>query len=141
MRAPNRVPGLRPATVLWVLLGLVWLGLERALVPGLALSCGAACLIAGRLLAKGLGGQRLTRLRWWLLSGGMGAGIGLTTPLLALGLMAVKTGLHGHGPEMSPAELRWLWTQTPWWVVAGSLAGIGICLLAQGWRKGDHASS
>jgi hypothetical protein len=123
-----------------VLLALVWLGVERALVSGLALSCGAACLVAGRLLEKGLGGRRLSHLRWWVLCGGIGAGIGLSTPLLALSLMAIKTGLHGHGPEMSPAELHWIWSQTPWWAVAGSLAGLGVCLLAQGWCARDHDS-
>jgi hypothetical protein len=65
--------------------------------------------------------------------GGLGYGMGLV--LLSLFLMAVKTGLHAHGPEYTVYELVWVWNQLPLWAVAGSLVGLGIGLLAVAGRR------
>ena len=65
--------------------------------------------------------------------GGLGYGVGLV--LLTLFLMAVKTGLHAHGPEYTVYELVWVWNQLPLWAVAGSLVGLGIGLLAVAGRR------
>ena len=65
--------------------------------------------------------------------GGLAYGVGLV--LLTLFLMAVKTGLHAHGPEYTVYELIWVWNQFPLWAVAGSLVGLGIGLLAVAGRR------
>ena len=45
-------------------------------------------------------------------------------------LMAVKTGLHAHGPEYSAAQMAAVVGQWPFWVGAGVLAGMGLGMLA-----------
>jgi len=47
-------------------------------------------------------------------------------------LMALKTGIHAHGPEYTMAEVAWVWRQLPLWVAAGTLAGTGLALVAAG---------
>ena len=44
--------------------------------------------------------------------------------------MAVKTGLHAHGPEYSAAQMAAVVGQWPFWVGAGVLAGMGLGMLA-----------
>jgi hypothetical protein len=46
--------------------------------------------------------------------------------------MAVKTGLHAHGPEFTPAEINWVLQQTPIWTAAGLLAGLGLGQIVKG---------
>ena len=65
--------------------------------------------------------------------GGFAYGMGLV--LLTLFLMAVKTGLHAHGPEYTTYELVWVWNQLALWAVAGSLVGLGMGLLAVAGRR------
>jgi hypothetical protein len=43
--------------------------------------------------------------------------------------MAVKTGLHAHGPEFSPSQIAWVMGQVPWWTSAGLLAGVGLAMI------------
>ena len=50
-------------------------------------------------------------------------------PPAVLLLMAVKTGLHAHGPEYSAAQLAAVVGQWPLWIGAGALAGAGVGLL------------
>ena len=55
----------------------------------------------------------------------------LVTPL-ALFLMAVKTGVHGHtGPDFSGSQILVTLERTPYWALAGLLLGGGLAL----WRK------
>ena len=65
----------------------------------------------------------------WAAQEGAGLGFGLLTLLI----MAVKTGLHGHGPEFSPAEISWVIDQIPLWSLVGLLAGLGVGIVAIGW--------
>lgn len=60
---------------------------------------------------------------------GLIAGL-LVTPL-AFGLMAFKTGVHGHGaPDFTPAQIGAVIRRTPIWIGGGMLIGLGSAL----WR-------
>ena len=63
-----------------------------------------------------------------------GAIIGLATPLLILGLMVLKTGVHAHGPEYSPAEIAWITQQITIWPFVGGLAGFGLASIGRSLR-------
>jgi hypothetical protein len=133
MLSPGRLPGLRWLTLLAAVLGVLWLAPEGDLgqTAGLAL---LFTLVTLRHLCP----SPLTRRpasRWPLFAAAAGAGLGLLTAGLTLVLMAIKTGLHGHGPEYSPAEVIWVLHQAPRWLAAGAVAGLGLGMVAAGLRR------
>ena len=71
-------------------------------------------------------GERYFYLRYLL----VGSVAGLAVTPLALFLMSVKTGLHGHSaPDFYVEQLLTLLYQTPIWVMVGLLFGLGFALL------------
>ena len=130
MAVPQRIPGLKWLTVIVGLYGLVWLSLEGAVGQVILLAVGIGLLGAGYATQRLLGGKELAPSRWLLLSAALGALLGLGIGLLVLILMAIKTGLHGHGPEFTAAEIEWTISQIPLWTLAGLIAGLGLGLLA-----------
>jgi hypothetical protein len=58
-----------------------------------------------------------------------GLALGAGTVLTTLFLMAVKTGLHAHGPEFSAADINNVWQQLALWSLVGLLGGLGLGLL------------
>ena len=54
---------------------------------------------------------------------------GLAAPAVILGLMVLKTGVHAHGPEFTPAEISWITRQFAIWPIVGGLAGLGTSLI------------
>ena len=86
-------------------------------------------VILGHLTNKVLSGRRMSFVMWLLLSAALGALLGLGSALLTLLFMAVKTGLHAHGPEFSALEINWVVQQSPLWIAAGLLGGLGLGLL------------
>ena len=129
MRIPERFPGLKPATFLVGAYGVAWIALEGNLgrVLVLALGISALALVYG---SRRLRGRTLSRRAWLGFSGLFGLALGAGSALLALVLMALKTGLHAHGPEFSPAEIGWVVGQLPWWTAGGLAAGLGLGLVA-----------
>ena len=70
--------------------------------------------------------------RRWPVMPLLGALAGLLVTPLALFLMAIKTGVHGHsGPDFSGSQLLVTLERTPYWTLAGLLLGSGLAL----WRK------
>lgn len=132
MELPTRMPGLRWGIGLLAVYTAVWIGLEGALWQVLALSAGVWSVGSTALAQRRLGGRRIP-LGWWL--GGTavyGALTGLGLIPLTLLFMAVKTGLHAHGPEFTPAEIAWLLAQAPLWSSGGLLAGAALGLFSAG---------
>lgn len=119
-------PLFKAAAAVTGLYALVWMALEGALGRDILLA--ALALVAGLLYLDGRGRQRW-RPRHVVIAAvaGLLAGAGLA--LLTLFLMALKTGMHAHGPEYSPADLAWVWAQLPLWSAAGALLGLGLGLL------------
>ncbi|MBX3055303.1 MAG: hypothetical protein KF770_02425 [Anaerolineae bacterium] len=132
MQIPAKLPGLKWLTIGWAVYGVVWIAPEGVLWQAVLLGGLTTAVLLGYLLQKVVGG-RLVAGGWWL--GGTavtGALFGLLTGLLTLFFMALKTGLHAHGPEFSPAEINWVLAQMPLWTAVGLLTGAGLGLVGLG---------
>ncbi len=135
MRVPARFPGLRLATLLLMAVAVAWIAPEGDLLSVVALSVALTLLLLTHAARRWLGGKTLSAGRWLAALSLSGLAAGLGSGLLALLLMAVKTGLHGHGPEFSPAEIAWVLRNTPVWSAAGLLGGGGLGLLTLALRR------
>ena len=135
MQFPERMPGLKWLTIIIAVYGIIWISLEGALIQVLLFSAGLTILSAGYIVQKHMAGRKHSLGGWLILCAAIGCLAGLTFGLLALILMAVKTGLHGHGPEFSPVEVSWVAWQIPWWAASGLIAGAGLGLLAVGFAE------
>lgn len=93
----------------------------------------AALGLAQRYLA----GRSLSLWRWLALCAGAGVLSGPTSTLLTLVLMALKSGLHAHGPEFTPAQIEQVLWRTPHWTVSGMLIGLALGLLLAGVSRRD----
>jgi len=129
MQLPDRVPGLKWITILWALYAVIWALLESGLWPTILLAVLSGIVILGHLANRVLCGRKMALGIWLLSAAVLGALLGLGSALLTVGLMAVKTGLHAHGPEFSALEINWVIQQIPFWTLAGLLAGLGLGLL------------
>ncbi len=129
MMIPATIPGLRLATVLLALYSAIWISLEGKLVQVVVLGVGVTAVSLLHLIQRYLGGRRLSLGRWLLATAVAGLLLGIGSVLLSLFFMALKTGLHAHGPEFSTADIRWLWDQLPLWSAVGTLVGSGLGLL------------
>lgn len=138
MKIPPKIPGLRIAALPVALYAVIWITLEGDLGRLLLLAAGLSLVGGGFIVQRFLGGRTLSGGRWLLVSAGTGFLLVLSTGLLATLLMALKTGLHAHGPEFSAEQFDWLLGQLPIWAVAGALAGLGLGLLAQNLEQGEH---
>lgn len=117
----KQLGGLRGLTAVYLLAFLIWIPLEGELrqTVGMGVATTAVWLAHGwQRFAAGRG--------WWLgKTAVFGLLFGTGSSLLTLFFMALKTGLHAHGPEFTPAEIIWVWQQLPLWAAAGLLAGLG----------------
>jgi hypothetical protein len=76
------------------------------------------------------------RVRGWLVGRWrfplLGAGPGLLTAPVALGLVLFKAGIHAHGfLDFSVYQLTGIFARTPIWVILGCVVGIVIYQLDQ----------
>lgn len=132
MQIPAKLPGLKLLTIVWAVYGVVWIAPEGVLWQAVLLGGLTTAVLLGYLLQKVAGG-RLVAGGWWL--GGTavtGALFGFLTGLLTLFFMALKTGLHAHGPEFTPAEVTWVLAQMPLWTAVGLLSGAGLGMVSLG---------
>lgn len=118
---------LRGLTAVYTLYALIWISregdLRRVVVMGVATT---AVLLAHGWQRYGhavLAGRQVMK------TAVVGVLFGAGSGLLTLILMAVKTGLHAHGPEFTVAEISWVVGQLPLWATVGLLAGLGLGLL------------
>ena len=126
MKLPEHLPGLRWATIVVAIYGVIWIALEGDLLRVTLLGCAVALLLAGTLFERWLAGRIISLGSWIALCGALGTISGFSAAVLTLIFMAVKTGLHAHGPEFTPAQIEWVLDQMPWWTTAGLLAGVGL---------------
>ena len=132
MQIPRKIPGLKPVLVLFAVYTAVWIALEGELWRVVVMGVGSTAVSLGYGWQKWLGGRLAEGWRWWGVTAVTGLLFGVGSGLLSLAFMAVKTGLHAHGPEFTPAEINWVLQQIPTWAVAGLLAGLGLALLTKG---------
>jgi hypothetical protein len=132
-QVPAKLPGLRAGLILLAVYLVVWIPLEGNLWRALLLGAWSCAVGLAHLIQRHLGGRTFSPWQWLGLWAGSGLLLGLGSGLLTLVAMAMKTGLHNHGPEFSRAEISWVIAQTPVWTVAGLLAGLAIGLLTAKW--------
>lgn len=125
MSLPHRIPGLRVATLLLAVYGLIWIPLEGDLRRVTVLGVWATAVAILTIMQRWLGGRTLPMTAWLGAASLAGVVAGAGSALLTLFLMALKTGLHGHGPEFTPQQIAWVWGQLPVWALAGGLIGLG----------------
>jgi hypothetical protein len=129
MQIPHRLPGFKWLVVFWAMSAVLWSMLEgdlrRVLFFGLLSTLTGLAYLFQRLL----NGRRFSAIRGLLIMGFWGLALGAGTVLVTLFLMAIKTGLHAHGPEFSLAEMTSVWQHLPLWSVVGGLFGLGVGLL------------
>lgn len=135
MKIPAHIPGWRAAAALLGLYAVLWLALEGDLRIDLALSALFLIVAIWHLARRYLAGQTLALSRWLAITAAIGLAFGTGLVLLTLFFMALKTGLHAHGPEYTPSEVARLWSRLPVWSVAGLLGGLGLGLAAAGLRR------
>ena len=129
MQLPERVPAARWITVIWGAYVLVWAALESGLWATVFAAVLTAVVLFGHLFNRVLSGRKLSTFVGLLITTVFGALFGLGCALLTLIFMAIRTGLHAHGPEFSALELNWVFQQIPLWTIAGLLSGLGLGLL------------
>jgi hypothetical protein len=129
MHIPAKIPGLNFITVLMGIYAAIWISLEGALWRVMVMGVGVTAVSLLHLLQKYGGGRLISWPHWLGLTAVIGLLFGLGSSLLTLVFMAVKTGLHAHGPEFTLQEIEWVSQQTPLWAAVGLLIGLGLGML------------
>ena len=135
MQFPREIPGLRWLLAVWVVYTAVWISREGALWQVVTMGSATALLLVGFGWQRRLAGKMVGPGVGLLLTAVSGLILGAGSGLLSLVFMAIKTGLHAHGPEFSQAEIDWVFAQLPLWTAVGLLAGLGLGLIWAGIGK------
>jgi hypothetical protein len=137
MKFPNKIPRMKLLAAIAAVYGIVWIAMEGELYRAIIMAILSTALVGGLLIQRFLGGRTVSARGWILASAGIGAFFGVSVALMTLLFMAVKTGLHGHGPEFAQDQLEWVIKQIPLWGIAGSLGGLGLGLVTARFNGGD----
>ncbi|WP_420629611.1 hypothetical protein [Candidatus Leptofilum sp.] len=129
---PKKIPGLRLLLVVWIMYSAVWISLEGALVQVIVMGTATAVLLVGYGWQQWLGGKIVGRGMGVVVTAVSGGMLGAGSALLTFVFMAVKTGLHAHGPEFTQAEITWVWNMLPLWTAVWLLVGLGAGLIWAG---------
>jgi hypothetical protein len=132
---PSKIPGLKLLLIVWGMYTAVWISLEGALWRVVLMGVTTAILAVGHLVQRMVGGKMVGRGVGLLVAAVSGLALGGGSGLLSLIFMAVKTGLHAHGPEFSQGEVAWVLKQLPLWSAVGLLVGLGFGLIWVGMEK------
>ena len=135
MRFLARMPFLKIAAGLLILYAMVWISLEGRLGQVLLLAFGVTIVGTAFAWQRYLAWSKNAPWRWLAATALTGLLGGLFMGLLVITLMAIKTGLHGHGPEFIPDQVSWVINQIPLWSAVGLLTGLGTGVLIAGLRK------
>ncbi len=134
MQLPDKLPGLRLLTILLAGYFALWISLEGDLAQTVILAVGSCVLAAAHLIQRWGRGRVLSGWFWLIGMTLTGLLVGVSTIFATLALMAVKTGLHAHGPEFTPSEIAWVWNQLPLWTIIGTLTSLGLASLILGMK-------
>jgi len=129
MQIPKRIPGLKWLLIFGGIYGFIWIALEGNLQRVVLMGFMTTAITLLFLIQKFIGDKPISTFQWIALTAVAGACLGLGTSLLTLLFMAIKTGLHGHGPEFSLDELTWVSQQLLLWTAVGFLGGTGLGLI------------
>jgi len=120
---------------IWAATAVLWVLLEGNLRLTILFSTLTAFIITGMVVKKCLAGRELSLIAWLTAASLMGLLMGLGSAILTLLFMALKTGLHAHGPEFASLEINWVLQQTLIWPAAGLLGGLGLGILLKAISK------
>jgi len=134
-RIPEKLPGLRAATLCTALYAVIWISLEGALWSVILLGTAVTTVLLAHAVTRRIGGLQLPPPKLALLLATIGLILGLGSGGLTLAFMVIKTGLHAHGPEFTSEELGWVLRQIPIWSVSGLLGGLGLAMVLGSERK------
>ncbi|MDX1412898.1 MAG: hypothetical protein R3293_01845 [Candidatus Promineifilaceae bacterium] len=127
---PKKVPGLKWILIIYAAAAVVWAVLEGNLGWTVLLGFLTSSILVGWMIQKILGGREISISVWIAAAAFTGLLWGIGGSVFTLFYMALKTGLHAHGPEYSGLEVNWVIQQIPFWAAAGLLGGVGIGLLS-----------
>lgn len=130
MKIPATIPHFKTAAGFTLAYALVWMALEGELWRDLLLAGAVVALAIASLLTRFLGGHALSAIQLIAIAAAAGLIAGVALPLVTLFLMALKTGIHAHGPEYTSQEIAWVWRQLPLWALVGGITGFGLGLLS-----------
>ena len=123
----------KPSTMLRVfglLLGivvLIWLPIEESSVLGVLLISTLICSWMGTWLLRRTANSNMKPILRYLIIGGCA---GLLIPPMALLLMAMKSGIHGHGrPDYTFSQMQSVISRLPFFVAGGLLVAAGAGVL------------
>ena len=102
---------------------LIWLPVEDQSELGVLIASGLICTWMAALLLI----TPPQKNRQLILSHALvGSGAGFILAPLAIILMAVKSGIHGHGtPDFSVGQMQSVLSRIPFFVLSGFLIGLG----------------
>lgn len=132
MVIPRRIPGLKIAVVALFLFGVLWISLEGDLRLSALIALMSVVAAVGFMIQRVFGGKTLNRFQAVGVFAAAGLAAGLIFTPLTLIYMALKTGLHGHGPEFSQSEILWIVDRALLWALTGLMAALGFLLLLMG---------
>jgi hypothetical protein len=137
MEFPSTIRGLRMLALVSGIYGIIWITSEGQLYRAVIMAFLITSLGTGYLIQRFLSGRVLPAKGWILTMAGLGALFGVSVAILTLVFMAVKTGLHSHGPEFTQEEVSWTIRQIPLWGVAGLVGGLGLGLISASLKKNE----
>ena len=129
---PQKISGLNWLFGLWAVYTAVWISREGSLWQVTLMATLTTILLLGYSWQRWLGGRRVGRNVGVLLTAVSGVLLGAGSGLLTFVFMVIKTGLHAHGPEFTPAEIAWVWNMLPLWTAVCLLIGLGLGLIWAG---------
>lgn len=132
MQIPEKFPGLKWLTILCGVYSAIWIALEGVLWREVSLAILLTAVLLLHIAQKWFGGRVVSVWMWLVGTAMFGFCWGLGSSMMTLLLMVLKTGLHAHGPEFTPAEIGWVLAQIPLWTAVGLLFGVGIGLIIWG---------
>ncbi len=132
IRIPEKFPRLKGITILLGIFAVTWISLEGRLPQIVLMGVGVTAVSMLHLMQNKLGGREIKVGSWVGLTAVFGTLAGLISVGITLIFMAVKTGLHGHGPEFTLAEIEWIIQQLPLWGTIGLLCGSAIGFISAG---------
>lgn len=115
----------RKLGALWIVAFLLWLPFEDTEIwMSVTLALGACIWFGLRMFSK--------KGSNWLPALTLGLALGAAGPLLAITLMAFKSGLHGHGfPDFTVRQMSVIWNAGPFSLLIGGLLATSFHLVIQ----------
>ena len=133
--SPIRPAWLRVFAFLLAAVILVWLTIEENGEFGVLLISGLICTWGAVYFLNKINPGRKQFVLWYIAAGGAA---GLLLAPLAILLMALKSGIHGHGtPDFAIGQVQAILSRVPIYIAAGVLTGAGSGLLRGNLSQGD----